>query len=389
MHPPRALTAAILMALGTLMLAIGVSEAAGPAADAQELPLFDDGSVVRVPVTVLGQTRFFAVDTGGIFSVLDARFAKELGPAIQEADASEALTATSRLAAYKSPDLVVGATHANLDWIVCVDLSRFRAVTGEPCDGILGMDFLQRYAVSLDFDGQRFQFGTRVPDDVKAQSWTVPLKRVDQRRVGVEALINGAFRMDLMIDSADSASVSLQRRVGEGLFTKGAKMAAVRTSTLEAEAALVLTARLQTVQVGGKTYGGLLCNLTPTEGVPSSLGLAFLRRHRVAFDFPNQVLYLSPSSHFAEEDAADMSGLHLLRLEGKTVVHSVDAGSPAQRAGMQAGDVIESIDGKAAAALKMKEARQIFRSADGAKVRVRVRRKDAPREVTLVLKKTI
>jgi predicted metalloprotease with PDZ domain len=143
------------------------------------------------------------------------------------------------------------------------------------------------------------------------------------------------------------------------------------------------------VQVGDKTYGGFLCNLTPTEGVPSTLGVAFLRRHRVTFDFPNQVLYLAPSSHFEEEEAADMSGLHLLRLNGKTIVHSVDAGSPAEAAALQAGDVIESINGQATATLQMKEARKILRAADGAKARLSVRRKGVPMDVTIVLKQTM
>jgi len=40
-------------------------------------------------------------------------------------------------------------------------------------------------------------------------------------------------------------------------------------------------------------------------------------------------LYLQPNHHYATPDEEDMSGLHLLRYDGKTVVYSVDAHSPA------------------------------------------------------------
>lgn len=40
-----------------------------------------------------------------------------------------------------------------------------------------------------------------------------------------------------------------------------------------------------------------------------------------------------------------MSGLHLLRVRGETVVHSVDDGSPAARCGIRPMDVILDVDG--------------------------------------------
>jgi hypothetical protein len=49
----------------------------------------------------------------------------------------------------------------------------------------------------------------------------------------------------------------------------------------------------------------------------------------VTLDFPNRTLYLARGGHFSDADEPDMSGLHLIREGDKTLVYSVDAGSPA------------------------------------------------------------
>ncbi len=50
---------------------------------------------------------------------------------------------------------------------------------------------------------------------------------------------------------------------------------------------------------------------------------------------------------------ASMSGLHLLCISNEIVVHSVDEGSPAQKAGIQANDVITQINNKDSNAYEM------------------------------------
>lgn len=44
-----------------------------------DVPLFDDGALVRIPVSVFGATRYFIFDTGSEQSCFDARYAARLG----------------------------------------------------------------------------------------------------------------------------------------------------------------------------------------------------------------------------------------------------------------------------------------------------------------------
>jgi len=72
-----------------------------------------------------------------------------------------------------------------------------------------------------------------------------------------------------------------------------------------------------------------------SEDSRSHLGLGIWSRHKVTFDFPHNKMYLKKSRQFDKVEEADMSGLHLLRIENKTVVYSVDVNSPAQKVGIK------------------------------------------------------
>jgi hypothetical protein len=115
----------------------------------ESLSFFDDDLVIRAPITIEGETNFFVVDTGALATALDVQHRSKLGPI------------TKRIAGqdfYKAPKMLVGATPVDLSEIFVTDLTMFRQITGERCDGILGMDFLSTVVVELDFDQQLIGF---------------------------------------------------------------------------------------------------------------------------------------------------------------------------------------------------------------------------------------
>ena len=105
----------------------------------------------------------------------------------------------------------MGAIPVDLDEVGCLDIGMIKRITGEPCDGILGMDFLQNYVVSMDFDNQTLTIGDRVPEDATRCATTVPLTRMAKNSVGIPAVLNKTLRLMLMIDSGDTASVSVNK----------------------------------------------------------------------------------------------------------------------------------------------------------------------------------
>ena len=87
-------------------------------------------------------------------------------------------------------------------------------------------------------------------------------------------------------------------------------------------------------------------NLIFAEASISGLGLQFFSRHTVTFDFPNGRIYLKKGKEFNRVDESGMAGLDVWRIAGQTVVRKVYEGSPSQKAGIKAGDIILDIMGK-------------------------------------------
>jgi hypothetical protein len=163
----------------------------------------------------------------------------------------------------------------------------------------------------------------------------------------------------------------------------------IATTGLKENVTETLVGRLRELEIGGNKFRDLVCPLSPHAGVASGLGLAFLRRHVVTFDFPNGLLYLRPGKRFETVEEHDMSGLHLLRKDNKTFVHSVDRESPAALSGVEPGDVIRNINGREAESISIHEIRETLRSKPGATVSLTIDRKEKPVAVDFKLKRVI
>jgi S1-C subfamily serine protease len=104
----------------------------------------------------------------------------------------------------------------------------------------------------------------------------------------------------------------------------------------------------------------------------------------MTLDLVNDKVYLKKGKSFGRVDSYDLSGLHLLRKDGKVVVHSVDKQSPADAAGLKAGDVLVQVDGTRADELSMFQLRRRF-STEAKRLRVTLRRGEKDMEVVLTL----
>jgi len=375
---------------GLLMLAAIGELPANSAEQTAQLPLLDEGVLIRVPVTLFGETHYFIVDTESSVSAIDASYRDRLvaSPWLGSTDIS--LFQTEVRALYQCPELSVGGIRADLQGVGCVDLGMMKRITGEQCDGILGMDFLQNYVVSMDFDKQTLTIGDRVPEDLTKGAARILLTRMANNRVGVPALLNRTLSLVLLLDSASTSSVCLGKANWNKLGNPQAGTQRRLIAMIENPAAESFKLRLREMQVASDDYPNLLCSLWPREDATSDhIGLAFLRRHVATIDFPNKTLYLRPGQHFRDADETDMSGLHLLREGERTFVYSVDEGSPAAAAGMKAGDVLVTLDGESVSAKKMRDIRQQLRAKDGVEVTLELRRNKHLVKVVFQLKKIL
>ena len=355
----------------------------------QQIPLFDDGVMIRVPVNVFGKTLYFLLDTGFTVSAIDSKYKSYLGETTDEYRAESPLGTNNTLQFFHCPDISIAGKSLALEKITCLDLKMGSMISGQPCDGILGMDFFAKNIISIDFDKNVLTIKSTVPEKVKKTFVAVPLKQYDQHYT-VETLANHDQLLDLLIDTGDNSSVSLNSEGWQKVFpanqTNEVRITVAGVGNHVAQSKIGVVGQMA---IGGLNYTNLHATYIQNPNDPCHLGLGFFRRHNVTFDFANRMLYLEPGQRFSTPDKEDMSGLHLLRDGETTIVYSVDENSPAFDCGIKSKDFIESVNGQKASLLKINAIRLILQSHDGDKVTLQVRRGDDLLDFEFALKNGI
>ena len=99
-----------------------------------------------------------------------------------------------------------------------------------------------------------------------------------------------------------------------------------------------------------------------SDGQENVLGLKYLSHYKVTFDFPHRMLCLREGKQFnlPDEGEINLSGIHLLRVNKKTIVDSIDADSTAEQSGIKAGDSLVKVNELDADTSSLHDVRQVF-----------------------------
>ncbi len=156
--------------------------------------------------------------------------------------------------------------------------------------------------------------------------------------------------------------------------------------------------RVQAIEMGSvRLENPVVTFSTDKAGALSSdqfsgiLGADILRRFHVVFDYPGQRMFLEKNADFGAPFEFDMSGLRLVA-EGKDfgtikVFHVADK-TPAQAAGLQAGDEIRTIDGRKASTFNWETLRAYLQRPDQA-VKLEIVRDGETIPVSLTLRRLV
>lgn len=138
----------------------GPAEVEAPAeAGAGEVPFRLAGpteAAIVVEAEVNGQGPFdLVLDTGATFTCLDEELAQELElPEANVRGMGAGLGGSGRMRVVRLESVQVGGATAR-DLLGCaVDLQHFQELPGLDIDGLLGLNFLKSFRVSLDFERQ-------------------------------------------------------------------------------------------------------------------------------------------------------------------------------------------------------------------------------------------
>jgi hypothetical protein len=245
-----------------------------------------------------GDELLFNVDTGAPVTVLDKSLEPKLGKRLSETTVRYAWKeVTGHI--YAAPKLYLGKTRLIIgDRVWTDELSRNLNRTNHirPVMGILGMDCLRHYCVQLDFAAGRMRFLDPDHLETAALGKTFPLTLHPSGYVTIRENFTRTKDVTPIIDTGclvdgvlEPKEFDLELREQKAAWTNQFK---------DATGFSRCTAFFSKAVFGGETYADVFMDKAPAmlwKGRPhyvNAIGLPFLARHLVTFNFPKKTMYL-------------------------------------------------------------------------------------------------
>jgi hypothetical protein len=241
----------------------------------------------------------FMVDTGSPLTLLDKSLEPQLGKCLGAVTLSNFGTKYAA-SCYAAPKLYFGNTPLITDSNAFTSdfVKKMSSGEGRPILGILGMDCLRHYCIQLEFQAGKMRFLD--PNHLKPARLgpALPVTLVHVEGEPPEWIhpcvsrcsLAGGADTDLLIDTGANCDGLL----ASGLFRREAQEQRLRmpADTDKEPNNLGLPQRVWSGNTYTSLWVGNGASSTDGESGENSLGLRFLARHLVTFDFPHRIMYL-------------------------------------------------------------------------------------------------
>jgi Aspartyl protease/PDZ domain len=261
------------------------------------------------------------------------------------------------------------------------------------CAGVIGYDFITRFVNEIDYDTHRLTLHDPMAFAPPESSTAIPMQlagTIPVVTVTIDDTLTGLFRVDVGSGSTVDLHTpyvrthKLDRGSGARVPVYGGGFGGTFQTTLT---------RMKSIQIGpfgiqGPVIGlsGATAGALASEDYAGNIGNQLLERFHCAFDYQRRVLYLRPGAKFTGRDRFTRAGVLLARSGDQVLVAQVVPGSAAERAGLQAGDVVAKLDGRAPLEVGHAGIDEKFEAQPvGTKVQLEIVRKGKSKKVTLKL----
>ncbi len=277
---------------------------------------------------------------------------------------------------------------------------------GKRFDGALGYPWLVKYVTEIDYDSRRILLYDPDTYEHDGVGTVLPLRPgakypVVRVKVGLPngTMIEGDFGMDTGGTTSVIFNAPFVRQ--HDLISAGREYV---PRLIDSPHVVVggtgrrLLGRVPFVELGPFRIDSPVAGFVHAEAgslsegnVSGFLGSNLLHRFNIVFDYSRDRVILRPNSHFQDPDDYDMSGMGI-RARGSDLgefyVHRVLPDSPAEAAGVEAGDLLVALDGRPTTGLRLEDVTRLFTQA-GAEREVTLSRNGQPRKVKLLLRKLL
>ncbi|RQP24674.1 aspartyl protease family protein [Piscinibacter terrae] len=369
-------------------------------AGATTVPLEIDGMVV-VTAKLNGRAFDFILDTGG-HNIITPDAAKALGVKPVGSGASGGAGADTLAQQYVRIDrLQIGDALMRDQHFYVLPFSYATTERGqrEPLAGLIGLELFERLAVRIDYPGQRMtlrSFDDAGKESPKDKGSAVPIVFDDDMPL-LMGRINGRDGL-FALDTGNSGTTVVQAQWAKANGLADTMKRGVETVSYGAGgASRNWASRVDSIEVGGTAvhrqiarYAEDAAGAFSSRTEAANIGTDLLANFVVDIDYSRHVIWFAHRPGH-QPPPFNRAGMRAMK-DGPEAfrVVLVTPGSPAARAGIEAGDRITAVDGASASTLGGRELFAKVTQAVGTTVRLGVQRKDAPpRSVDVVLEELL
>ena len=332
--------------------------------------------LVFVQAKVNDHPGWFILDNASQGFLVDREYARQIslqtsGSAVSRNDVSDAVqVGIIRDVQISLPGMDL--THRNL---VVIDLKSLQPAIGHSVDGIIGSRLFDDFVVAVDYE--RRLLSIYLPDKYQPPPKDTPLPvRLDEHGFqfidatialpGVEPIV-----ANFLIDGGANSYVDLYKPFSDEHHLPPPAMKLLDDPGSSAGGATQSRdGRAERITIGSFAIQNPPITFSQgTEGLMAAkdhaglIGAQFLQRFTVVFDNRSKRLWLTPNRSYADPTKYDESGLRI-RAEGpdfhKFVVKRIVPQSPAAEAGIEPGDIIESVGNHPAEEMTLTELRDML-----------------------------
>ena len=225
-------------------------------------------------------------------------------------------------------------------------------VYGEKIDGIIGYSVLSRYIFNINYDSLKISIFTNGRMKYPRGGWLYePILRtlpVQNARIKDAVTTNSRFLFDigaglcmmLNKDFIEDSNFLNKKRV---LYAKEAEGVGGKVD-------MHLTV-IKELRMGPYRFRNIpvfvfndTFNLTSYPYLSGIIGNDILRRFNLILNYAKHEFYFMPNSHYQEGFDYAYSGIELYYIDGKIILGDVATNSPAEKAGLQEGDVLIGVN---------------------------------------------
>lgn len=280
-----------------------------PIAAATQLPPSQDinidagrGGLLFVNIGLGDGEKFpFIVDTGCPITIFDKSLEPKLGKCL-DTGTFHNFGSDGDLRVYAAPQIYLGGvplmTATN---VFTLDLKKMRYKDGPRFMGILGMDCMKHYCIQLDFKGRQMRFldPNHFNTNRLGKAYPIVFSTEGQDETNLYcpyiqySTLFGQEVTNLIVDVGCNMDGGIDPRH----FRQEARIQGVRVERTRFNSGKADSATFRDLTWSGQTYTNLTFRTWPARvGWSDLIGLAFLARHLVTFDFPGRMMYLKQRS---------------------------------------------------------------------------------------------